>query len=157
MTAPLTTSPTVQAVMDAITAGLASMPNVAVLDPTSIQQVYESKSVTVGGSWDPDTGTMSSTDAIVTDVTEAGAGRRTIETTRISCVAFSGDGDTVLTTDRDSVNAILTAVRDAVRSLAAVGASSARAEMTAQQWAQIVDEQGSGVVAIFEVTVMVLP
>lgn len=158
MTSPLTASPVVAVVESTITAVMVgTLADVVVLDAMGLTQVYEARSVTVGGNWDPDSGAMSGADAVTVEVSEHGLGRSLVETTHISCVAFSGTGSSDLSADRTSMNAILSAVRGAVRAITDVGGSSARAEMASQQWAQIIDGQGSGVLVTFDITVMVLP
>lgn len=134
-----------------------ALADVVVLGASDMGQAYSASSLTIGGLWDPDTGQMSATDTVLVDTVESGAGRSVMETTRIACVVFAGSGDVDLVAHRAKANGILTALRDALRSLTDVGTSSARAEIASQQWAQIVDEQGSGVVVAFEVIVMVLP
>lgn len=158
MTAPVTTSPVVEAIRDAVAAVMTgSLSDVAVIDAMSFQQVTKNKTVTVAGTWDPDTGDVTSPDAVTVETLETGAGRRSVETTTVDCIAYSGAGGFDLATRRAEVNDILTGVRAALWGLSTVGGASARAQMTAQQWAQIADTQGVGVIAAFVVVVAVLP
>lgn len=158
MTAPVTASPVVTTLRDAIAATLVGpLSDVALLDSGDLTQAYSTRSVTLPGSWDPDTEMLSSADAITAEAVESGAGRSMMETTIVSGVIYAGSGDVDLELHRASANAILTAIRDAVRSITDVGGSSAMARIVSQAWAQAVDENGSGVVLAFEVSVAVLP
>lgn len=159
MTLQLTALPVVQAITDAASAVMVgSLADVVVLGAADMAQVYEKASLTIGQTWNPETGEVSASDAIDVETMEAGLGRSVVETTRVACVAYSGSGDIDLPTHQAKVNAILTAFRDALRALTDVGAASANAQITGQQWAQIIDDtQGSGVLVAFDVVVAVLP
>lgn len=158
MTTPVTVSPVIVAVRDAIAAAMAGeLADVTIVDSMAFAQVTARRSLTVAGTWDPDTGEVANVDAVTVDVTESGAGRRVTETTTIACVAYAGAGDYDLPARRAAVNEMLTAARGALWGLSSVDGAAARAELTTQQWAQIADGQGVGVVASFLVTVTVLP
>lgn len=155
------TSPVVQAVGDAIVGALVGpLADWQVLDSIDRQQAYASKSVMVGGTWDPDAdeaGAVTSNDTVITETTEVGAGRRLVETTSIQCLAYSGSGAPGFVEHRQAINAALSAIRTALHGLHAVDGASARAQMSAQQWTSVADDKGAGVMALFTITVTVLP
>lgn len=158
MTSPVTASPAVDTLRASIAAVLVdSLADVVLLDAGDLTQAYETKSVTVPGAWDPDTEMLSTADAVSTTTEESGAGRSLTETTIVSGVIYAGSGDRDLAVHRASANAILSAVRDAARSITAVGGSSAMARVVDHSWQQAIDENGSGVIVAFAVSVMVLP
>lgn len=161
MTSPVVTSPVVQAVGDAITAALVGpLADWQVLDSIDPQQAYAPKSLMVGGRWDPDAGEdggLTADETVLVETTEVGAGRRLVETTQIECLAYSGSGEVGFAAHRQAVNDALTAVRGALRDLHSVDGASARAQMSSQQWASVLDDGGHGVMAMFTITVTVLP
>lgn len=155
---PVTTSPVVSAVADAFSAAMVgSLAEVPVLGAAELQQAYQKRSLTVGGSWDSDTGDVGTADAVTVETEESGAGRLLIEVTTVSCIAYAGSGDVDLEAHRASVNEIMAAVRNAVRAITEVNGASARAQIASQQWAQVVDGNGAGVIVAFDVAVRVLP
>ena len=158
MTTPITTSPVVAAVgAAAVSAMSGPLADVVVLDGVDPAQAYSQRSLTIGGTWDPDVEQLTSAETVFVESAESGFGRLPLETTSVACIAYSGGGSSVLADHRASVNAILVGFRDALHALTDVGGSSAQARMTGQQWAQIIDGQGAGVMAMFTVEVRVLP
>lgn len=158
MTLPVTASPAVLAVSTAFSAAMVgALAEVAVLGADDLQQAFAGRSVTVGGSWNSDDGNLTTNDAVIVETAEVGAGRLLVETTTVSCVAFAGSGDVDLPTHRASVNEVMEAARTAVRGITTVDGASARAQITNQRWAQLVDGNGAGVVVAFDVPVTVLP
>lgn len=158
MTQPVVTSPVVQAVGDAITAVMVGpLAGWQVMDSIDPRQAYASKSLMVGGTWDADVAEFTGNDTVFTETVEVGAGRRLVETTTIQCLAYSGSGAWSFVEHRDAVNDALTAVRGALRGLRTVGSYSCRAQLSAQQWASVADENGTGAMALFIVTVVTLP
>lgn len=158
MTSPVTVSPVVAAVKDALTVALAaSVPDVVVVEPFDLTASALAKSLTVAGVWNPDTGEMTSEGAVTVATEEVGYGRLLMETTTVACVVWVGSGVVDLPEHRAAANEVLTACRGALRDLAAVDGASARAQIVSQLWAQVVHEQGAGVVVTFEVSVAVLP
>lgn len=153
-----TASPVVLAIGDAITAAMSgSLADVVVLDGVDPMQAYAPRSVTVGGTWDPDLQSFV-TDQTVSVVTEeVGAGRRVQESTAVQCIAYAGSGDRNFATHRASVAAILTAVGTALRSVRSVDGVSALVRVSDQQWAQGADDKGALVMAMFTVTAVLLP
>lgn len=152
MSAPLVASPVVVAVAEAITAAMTgSLGDVKVLDAGDPLQQYTQRSVTVGGTWDPDEQAFVTDETVLTSVTESGAARHLTESTRIRCIAYAGSGDDDLGVLRASVGAILAAVRGAVRRITAVDGVGTRAQVAEESWAQGGDEQGSLVMAMFTV------
>lgn len=158
MTVPVTVSPVVSTLFDAVGAVMVGdLDEVAVLGAIDLEQAYKARSVTVGGSWDSETGDVGTADAVVVETTEVGAGRLLVETTTVSCVAYAGSGDRDLPAHMASANEIMVAVRNAVRGITAVDGASARAQIGSQQWAQVADGNGAGVIVAFDVAVRVLP
>lgn len=154
----VTASPVVQVLGAAVEGAMVdALDEVAVFDGIDAQQGYAFRSVTIGGTWDPDVDQLTTQDAVLVETTESGAGRLLTETTSVSCIAYSGGEGLTLAEHRDRVNDILAAIRAAVRAITAVDGASARAQMGAQQWAQVKDTQGAGVMAMFSVAVAVLP
>lgn len=155
MSAPLVTSPVVQAVTDAISDAMTGdLADVATLGASDPMQGYQLRSVTVGSTWDPEIGAVATDQTIVTTVAESGAARRLTETTLVQCVAYAGSGDDDLPGHRASVGAILGAVRSAVRAVMSVDGAASRAQVSDEQWAQGSDEQGSFVLVSFTVSVV---
>jgi hypothetical protein len=157
VTVPVTASPAVAALRAAIAAALVGpLAEVVLFDAGDLAQAYTTWSITLPGAWDPDTEMLSSADAITVEMSESGAARSMMETTTISGVIYAGTGDKDLELHRANAGAVLTAVRDAVRSITDVDGSAAMARVTSQTWAQAVNEDGAGVVLAFDVAVMVL-
>lgn len=155
---PVTASPVVAAIADAFSAAMVgALAGVPVLGAADIQQAYQQRSLTVGGSWDSDTGDVGTADAVTVETEETGAGRLLVEVTTVSCIAYAGTGDLDLAVHRASVNELMAAVRNAVRAITDVGGASARAQIASQQWAQVVDTNGAGVIVAFDVAARVLP
>lgn len=152
---PLVVSPVVTAVTDAITGAMVgALADVKVLDAGNPLQQYTQRSVTVGGSWDPDEQAFVTDETVTTQVVESGAARRMSEVTSVRCIAYVGSGNEGLSSLRTSVGAILAAVRGAVRSISRIDGLSARAQVGEEQWAQGVDDEGSLVMSIFTVQVV---
>lgn len=153
-----TASPVVAAVGDAavsiVSGDLASL---VVLDGVDPQQAYSALSLTVGGTWDPDVEQLTSSETVFVETVESGARRSLTEVTSVSCIAYSGGDPLTLADHRARVNAVLAAFRTALRGITAVDGASVRAQMTSQQWAQVIDGQGAGVMAMFTVVVSALP
>lgn len=151
-------SPTVQAIYAAAAAVLPTVGADWVLfDGIDQQQALQSKSLTVGGTWDPELSSLTTENSIQVRTTESGAARRVTEVTTISCLAYSGDGVSGFDVHRGNINAVLTALRDRLRTITAVGGLPAMAQVTDQNWAQVLDEAGTGAMALFTVTVRVMP
>lgn len=161
MTTPVFTSPVVNAVGEVITAALAAFdPPWSVMDSIDPRQAYASRSLMVGGTWDPEAGENggpTSNETVLTDTVETGAAGRLTVTTSIECIAYSGGGDDGFAVHREAINDALTAVRTGLRALRTVDGSSARASLSGERWASVLDNGGSGVMALFTVTVTVLP
>lgn len=158
MTSPLTAAPVVHAVGQVITAALTGdLEQVALLDGIDPQQAYATQSITLGGTWDPDLQTYSTSDVVLVETAEVGAGRRLVETTSIAGIVYSGGDGLDIDGHRVRVNQMLTAIRNSLRRLHDVDGSSAVARMPSQQWAQVVDDQGTGLIALITITVQVLP
>lgn len=159
MTTPIATAdPVVAAVKTAITAAMAGdLAAVVVLDGVDPLQAYAARSVTIAGTWDPDLDTFSSDETVSTSTEETGLGRRTVETTTVECIAYSGSGSRDFAEHRSNVAAVLAAVGAAVRGVALVDGSSARLQVSSQRWIQGADAQGTFVMAMFAVVAVVLP
>lgn len=159
MTIPTATaSPVVAAIGSAVTAAMVGdLADVAVLDAIDPMQAYSAKSVTIGGTWDPDLQGFATDQTISVLTEELGGGRRTRETTAVECIAYSGSGDLDFAGHRATVGEILTAVRSAVRAIGEIDGASARVQVTSQQWAQGADGNGGLAMAMFTVTAVVLP
>ena len=152
MTGPVIVSPVVTAVADAISGAMTGdLADVKTLDAGNPLQQYAQRSVTVGGSWDPDEQAFVTDQTVITQVVESGAARRLAEVTSIRCIAYAGNGSDSLATLRASVGAILAAVRSAVRAITAIDGLGTRAQVAEEQWAQGSDDQGSLVMAMFTV------
>lgn len=151
-------APTVQAVKDAAQATVTALADGWVLfDGLNPGQGLQAKSLTVGGTWDPEMNTLSTENVVQVQTTESGAARRVTEITAVSCLAYSGDGVSSFETHRANVNAALTALRDQLRAVTSVGGLPAMAQVTDQHWAQVFDDAGQGAMAMFTVTVRVMP
>jgi hypothetical protein len=152
VTGPVIVSPVVTAVTEAISSAMVgSLVDVKTLDAGDPLQQYAQRSVTVGGTWDPDAQAFVTDETISTQVVESGAARRMSEVTSIRCIAYAGAGGSTLPALRVSVGAILAAVRSAVRAITAIDGLAARAQVVEEQWAQGSDDQGSLVMALFTV------
>lgn len=143
-----------QAISDAMTGALA---DVAVLDAVDPLQAYEERSVTVGGSWDPDRMAVATDQTITVTAEERGAARRVQETVTVQCIAYTGSGMSAFPAHRASVGAILTAVSAAVRAVRSVDGVPAMMRVADQSWAQGADDKGSFVMAPFAVVAVLLP
>jgi hypothetical protein len=76
----------------------------------------------------------------------------------VACIAFSGDGDRDLPRHRGAVEDILAALHLALRGVAELeDGTPASAQIVDQQWAEVLDGQGGGVMCLFTVTVVALP
>lgn len=151
MTVPVT-SPTVQAIAEAITAAMVELPDdVKVLDAADPMQGYAQKSVTVGGTWDPESESFVTDQTVFTTVTESGAARQSTETTLVQCVAYSGSGDDDLPGHRTVVGRVLAAIRAELRAVHVIDDRSARVQVVEESWAQGGDGKGTLVMAMFTV------
>lgn len=159
MTGPAITAPpvvlTVGQAIEAVLVG--DLADFQLFDGPSELQAYAPKSVTVGGRWDPDLEAYTGDQTVTVTLEELGAGRRVRETTAVACMAYAGSGDPTMAPHRAVLGQLLTAIRTALRAITAVDGASAQARMTDQQWAQVLDENGGGVMCMFTVTVAVLP
>lgn len=159
MTTPIATpSPVVTAIGEAVNAAMVgSLADVRVLDGVDPMQNFSSRSVTIGGTWDPDLSEFRADQTILTVTEESGAGRRVVETTAVECIAYAGSGSRDFAVHRASVNAILLAVGQALRAITMIDGSSAMVRISEQRWAQGADTQGALVMAMFTVTASLLP
>lgn len=158
MTTPLTASPVVQALHDAAAPLMVGeLADVALLDANDLTQIYQSRSLTIGGAWDPDTGDVQVADAVSVESTESGAGRLRMDRTLVSCIAYAGSGSDDFTQHRADAGAVLSAFQTALYAITDIAGASARAQITGQQWAQVLDGNGAGVIVAFDVLVEVLP
>jgi hypothetical protein len=165
MSSVVSVSPTVQAILDAAQAALdtllAADPEMGggweLLDGIDQEQGMAAKSLTVGGTWDPEINSLTTENSIQVQTTEHGAARRITEVTAVSCLAYSGDGVSGFSTHRGNVNAVVGAFRDQLRALTAVDGLPAMATISEQRWAQVLDQAGAGAMALFTVTVRVMP
>lgn len=158
MSSSVTGSPAVAAVHTAISSVMVDdLEEVAVLDGIDDQQAYATRSVTVAGTWDPDTQQLSTFEVVTVETAESGATRRNTESTFVQCIAYSGGEGLDLAGHRGRVNEMLSAVRNALRRVGEVDGSAAAARITDQRWAQVVDEQGMAIIALFTIAVTVLP
>lgn len=154
MSGPVVVSPVVTAVTAAISSAMVGgLTDVKVLDAGDPLQQYAQRSVTIGGSWDPDEQAFVTDGTIITQVVESGASRRMSEVTSIRCIAYAGSGVDGLSALRTSVGAILAAVRGAVRAIGSIDGLGSRAQVADEQWAQGTDEQGSLVMSMFTIAV----
>lgn len=157
MTAAMT-SPVVLAVGLAAETVLGDPPDQFVLlDGVSDQQQYAQRSLTVAGRWDPDLSAAVSSETVRTTPVESGAGRRMREDTTVVCLAYAGDGDPNPGPKRIVLARLLTDFGDALRNLHDIDGVSAIARLSDQQWTEVQDEQGVGVMVEFNVTVSTLP
>lgn len=158
MSIRISMSPAVQAVYDASATALAGLGGGwELLDGINQQQGLAARSLTVGGTWDPELNTLTTENAVLVQTTESGAARRVTETTSISCLLYASSGDLDFAVLRATANAALTAVRDQLRQVTAVDGLPAQARISEQRWAQVVDQAGAGAMALFTVEVRVLP
>jgi hypothetical protein len=152
------TAPAVTAVTAAIRGALVGdLADWTVLDGIDAQQAYLTKSLTIGGRWDPDAEAFTSQETVRVESEAHGAGRRLIESTSIDCLAYSGGGNDDFEAHRGALNDALTAVRTALDDVGSVEGSFAAAALATQTWAQVLDPAGAGVMAMFTITVTVLP
>ena len=63
-----------------------------------------------------------------------------------------GDGDRVFGDHRQSVGAIVSALRGSLRAVTSIGGAAARLQVTDEAWMQGGDDQGPGAVCLFTVT-----
>lgn len=154
-----TAAPAVRAIEQAATdAMVGDLADVAVLAGINDQQDYESRQVTIAGTWDSEIESFTSNQTVTVLREQLGGGRRVRETSSIACLAFSGDGDRDLPRHRAAVEEVLTALHAALRAVAQLeDGTPASAQITDQQWAEVIDEQGGGVMCLFTVTVVALP
>lgn len=159
MTTPIAPpSPVVTAIGQAVTAAMVDdLADVKVLDSIDPMQAYSARSVTIGGTWDPDLSEFRADQTILTVTEERGAGRRAVETTAVECIAYAGSGSRDFAVHRASVNAILLAVGQALRAITTIDGCSAMVRISEQRWAQGADDQGTLVMAMFTVTAVLLP
>lgn len=151
MTASVT-SPVVAAVGAAISASMVGdLAVVEVLDAAESRQGFAERSVTVGGTWDPDIAAVATDQQVQTQVAESGAARRRTEVTEVGCIAYSGDGSSDLATHRQRVAATLLAIRDALFGVTSVDGRACRVQVTDESWAQGADDRGWFVLTSFTV------
>lgn len=132
--------------------------DVVVLDGINDQQAYAAQSVTIAGTWDPEIESFTSNQTVTVLREQLGGGRRVREASAIACIAFSGGGGRDLADHRAAVEQILTALHAALRGISELeGGTPASARITDQQWAEVLDEQGGGVMCLFTVAVVALP
>jgi hypothetical protein len=150
--------PAVAAIRDAISAAMSGdLAGVVVLDAVDPSaQAYALRSVTVGGTWDPELQGFATDQAVLVESSEAGAARRSVETVAVQCIAYTGSGSRDFDGNRASVGAILGAISSALQGIQQVGTAGAMARISSQSWAQAIDGQGSLVLASFTVTVSLL-
>lgn len=150
-------SPVVAAIAAAAVAVMTGpLADVVVLDSIDPAQAFAQRSFTVGGGFDEE-GAITGFDAVLSLATERGGGRRVVETTSVSCVAYAGGGDDDLPGYRAAVGEILTALRAALRRLTAVDGVAASAQLGDQSWLQLRNEDGDGVIVTVTVLVTTLP
>jgi hypothetical protein len=150
-------SPVVVALVDAATAVMTGpLDDVVVLDSIDPAQAFATRSLTIGGGWDEESG-ITGTDAVLVATTEVGAGRRTVEEHSVACVAYAGGGDLDLPGYRTAVGEVLAALRQALRRLTDVDGVAARAQLGEQGWLLLRGEEGDGVIVEFTVLVSTLP
>jgi hypothetical protein len=142
------------AVQGAMTGALADVVVLDAVDPS--QQAYAARSVTLGGTWDPDLGGFATEQSVVIDSSERGARRRASETVAVQCIAYSGDGESDFPTHRANVGSVLVAVSTAVRSIHSVDGMGASVRVADQQWVQGSDTSGSFVMVTFTIAAAVL-
>lgn len=156
-----TAAPAVLTVGQAIEATLVDdLAEVQLFDGPNAQQGYAERSITIGGRWAPDygeAGAYTADETVLVERAERGGSRRVTETTSIVCMAYAGSGEQALDTHRAAVGVLLTAVARAVRDITDVDGANASARLAGQQWAQVLDGQGGGVMCQFTVVVAVLP
>lgn len=156
-----TAPPAVLAVGTAVEAVLVGdLAGFQLFDGPSDQQAYAQRSVTIGGRWDPDfgeAGAYTADQTVLVSRTEVGAGRRVREITTVTCMAYSGSGDPAMAPHRATVAAVLLAVAAVLRRLQFVDGVPVLARLGDQQWAQVLDAQGGGVMCQFDVVVDALP
>lgn len=155
MTTPTATtsrSAVVQAIGEAIAAAVAALDDdVQVLDAVDPLQAYAKKSVTVGGTWDPDDEAFVTDQTISVSIEESGAARLRTETTAVECIAYSGSGDEDIPGHRTAVGRMVAAIGAQLLTLNEIDDCAVRARITAEQWAQGGDGKGTLVMAMFTV------
>ncbi|TKJ24362.1 hypothetical protein [Blastococcus sp. CCUG 61487] len=156
---PDTASPAVRTVEQAAAGAMVGdLDDVVVLAGINDQQEYQSRQVTIAGTWDPEIESLTSNHTVTVLREQLGAGRRVRETSAIACLAFSGDGDRDLQRHRAAVEQVITALHAALRAVAQLeDGTPATARIDEQQWAEVIDEQGGGVMCLFTVIVVALP
>lgn len=151
------TAPTVTAVGTAIAGALTGpLADWTVLDGIDPAQAYLPKSLTIGGTWDPEVEQFTSQGTVTVETVERGAGRSLTEVTSIACLAYAGGGDEGFDVHRADLNAMLTAVRQGLRALAFIDGHNVMVSLSSQDWAQVLDASGSGAMVMFTVTVQAL-
>lgn len=135
--------------------GLAGVVVLDAVDPSA--QAYAERSVTVGGTWDPELQGFATDGAVLVESSERGAGRRSSEMVGVQCIAYTGSGSHDFPTHRASVGAILAAISAAVRGIQQVDGAGALLRVGDQSWAQGADGKGTFVLASFTVAAMLLP
>lgn len=126
-------------------------------DGPSDQQAYAQRSVTVGGRWDPDMSALTGDETVVTAAEELGYARRRREITTVECIAYAGGGDLAMEPYRAVLAGLLAAISGRLRQLSDIDGVSTAAYISGEQWAHVLDDQGSGVMAMFTVTAATLP
>jgi len=151
--------PAVAAIRDAIAGAMSGdLAGVVVLDAVDPSaQAYALRSVTVGGTWDPELQGFATDQAVLVESSEAGAARRSVETVAVQCIAYTGSGSRDFDAHRASVGAILGAISSALQGIQQVGTAGAMARISSQSWAQGADGEGTFVLASFTITAALLP
>lgn len=160
MTAPgWAAHPVVAAIRDVIAAAMVGdLARVVVLDAVDPSvQAYAEQSVTVGGTWDPELQGFATDGAVLVESSERGAGRHSVETVGVQCIAYTGSGSHDFASHRASVGAILAAISTAVRGVQQVNGVAAMLRVGDQSWAQGADGNGTFVLASFTVAASLLP
>lgn len=143
------------AIADAMAGDLADVQVLDAVDPSV--QAYAKRSVTVGGTWDPELQGFATDQAVLVESSERGAGRRESETVAVQCIAYTGSGSRDFAAHRASVGAILAAISAAVREVRSVNSAAAMLRLGDQSWAQGADANGTFVMASFSVQASLLP
>jgi hypothetical protein len=151
--------PAVAAIRAAIEGAMVGdLTGVAVLDAVDPSvQAFAERSVTVGGTWDPELQGFATDQAVLVESAERGASRRAVESVAVQCIAYAGSGERDFAAHRASVGAILAAISGALRSVQQVDGVAALLRIGDQAWAQGADANGTFVMASFTVAASLLP
>jgi hypothetical protein len=150
--------PVVNAIGVAATGAMAGpLADVKVLDGINPIQAYASRSLTIGGTWDPDLQSFTTEQVIDVASEESGAARRSTEIVAVRCIAYAGSGDSNFAVHRASVSAILSAFAAALQSITSIDGVAAMCRISDQQWAQGADDKGALAMCMFSVSARMLP